>query len=193
MGRYPLSQIVIKVMVLSLDIFQIVIRNVVSETTPRIISFYQYHPLTELEVTSLRDRLLHDLGDVLSIKGRIYISCEGINGSIMLPSREMTPTTPTNTLASSSFILFKIYMETLTPFKGLLFNPSWEQNILKVAFDKLHVRVRKQLVADNLMDFKVTPENEPEYLSPEQFHHHIQDIESSNNTILLDIRNHYER
>jgi UPF0176 protein len=180
------------------SISRLISRKSYSGKTTRILSFYQYCPLTESEVISLRERLLHDL-NALSIKGRIYLSCEGINGSVMLPSEEETTpmmtmtTTTTMTTSSPSLISLKNYMETSTPFKGLPFNPSWEQEIPKVAaFDKLHVRVRKQLVADERIDFQVTSKNEPEYLSPEQFHYHIQNLESSK-AILLDIRNHYER
>jgi hypothetical protein len=138
-----------------------------------VVSFYQYRRVSETDVITLREQILRDW-TLWSIKGRIYLSQEGINAQMMLPCENLS--------------MFRCYMEEKTPFRGLILNPAIEHGI---AFDRLHVRLRQQLVADGLLDFQVTPNLEPDYLSPEKFHEQIEKLDSE--SVLLDIRNHYER
>ncbi|KAF9437203.1 hypothetical protein BGZ76_001605 [Entomortierella beljakovae] len=59
------------------------------------------------------------------------------------------------------------------------------------AFKKLHVRIKKQLVADGIDNSTFDLDNEPTYLTPGEWHKELSS--HSKPPILIDMRNYYER
>jgi len=107
----------------------------------------------------------------LGIKGRIYISDEGINGTI--------GGTPTQTEA------YKAYLKQQTGFTDIEFK---EDHCDYVPFAKLVCKVRKEIVALRV-DEELNPAEGGNRLEPEQWR---KVLESDEDHVILDVRNNYE-
>lgn len=97
------------------------------------ISFYQYHQIKNPQI--LRDKLFLDW-NTLDIFGRIYVSYEGINAQLSVPSENM------HTL--------KKQLDSISFLKDIRLNVAIEQD--NKSFLKLKVKVRNKIVADGLND-----------------------------------------
>ena len=128
------------------------------------LSFYKY-------LKSLRNELYLKL-DALQTKGRIFIAHEGINAQISVPNN-----------------LFEALKETLYSYNYL-------NNVrLNVAvtddgksFFKLTIKVKDKIVADGLNDSSFDASDTGTHLDAAAFNALTDDP----NTILVDMRNHYE-
>ncbi|KAF9924874.1 hypothetical protein FBU30_005248 [Linnemannia zychae] len=110
----------------------------------------------------------------MDVVGRIYVSTEGINAQISCPKNRVEE--------------FKAYYSTHWPiFDKIRFNPAMSEG---KAFKKLHVRIKGQLVADGIDNSSFDINNEPTYLTPEEWHRELSSY--STPPILIDMRNHYE-
>lgn len=132
-------------------------------------SFYKY---VNIENTKeLRDQLFIQWTD-LNCFGRIYVAHEGINAQMSVPKSNW-----------DNFI-------------NQLYNDSRFINVpFKIAVDddgksfyKLGVKIRDKVVADGIDDDTFNPSNTGTYLNAEGFNKAIEDP----NTIVVDMRNHYE-
>src|SRR5437868_4686615 len=102
------------------------------ETAPRqTISFYRY--VIVEDPTLERDHLFKSWSE-LGVLGRVYISREGINAQINLPKP--------NVEAFRALIDASPYFSKV-PFKFAIEEPA-------IPFWKLAIKVKKQIVADNL-------------------------------------------
>jgi UPF0176 protein len=133
------------------------------------ISFYRYVSLTD--TATLRDQLFKEWSE-LNCFGRIYLAAEGINAQMSVPSEN-----------------WDRFVETLYS------HPSFAGVPLKLAVDgngksfyKLIVKVRDKIVADGISDPQFDPANTGHYLNAKEFNSAIED----ENTIVVDMRNHYE-
>ena len=149
----------------------------------RTMAFYKFHDLNKDDLPVFRQQLLQDLNK-WGIVGRIYISTEGINAQLSCPEEHINS-------------LRQYCQETLKPTVGELMDLNFgtEPEAGGRAFRALHVRIRKQLVADGLDPTSYDLKNRPSHLSPAKWHEKLSDYKQRHgkDPILIDMRNHYER
>ena len=132
-------------------------------------SFYKY---VHIENTKeLRDQLFIQWTE-LNCFGRIYVAHEGINAQMSVPKNNWDAFV--NQLYSDSRF-------TNVPFKIAVDEDG-------KSFYKLGVKIRDKVVADGIDDDTFNPSNTGTYLNAEDFNKAIED----QNTIVVDMRNHYE-
>ncbi len=132
------------------------------------ISFYRYILLDNVE--ELRDQLFEEWHK-LGVLGRVYLSSEGINAQINVP----VPNLET----------FRASIDTSPYFKDVPFKLAIEEPA--TSFWKLMIKVRKQIVADNLPAGTYDITNVGTHLNAEEFNREIE-----NGAIVVDMRNKYE-
>ncbi len=134
----------------------------------KAISFYKYVRLQD--VPALRNKLYAEW-EVLGVLGRIYIAEEGINAQISVPEHEADA-------FRASVDRYPFFKDV--PFKFGLVDTK--------AFIKLTIKVKKQIVADGLTIDDYDIANVGNHLEPEEWNEAM----SSPETIVVDMRNHYE-
>jgi UPF0176 protein len=142
----------------------------VAEDFKRItFSFYKYVMLEDAD--QLRDQFYASWTE-LGALSRIYLAHEGINAQMSVPEKN--------------------YPAFLA---GLYADPRFDQVPIKIAveddgksFYKLIVRVKKKIVADGLDENTFDVTNVGKHLDAQAFNEAISDPD----TILVDMRNHYE-
>jgi UPF0176 protein len=140
------------------------------ENFPRTtISFYQY--FTIQDPLSFRDELYKGLNH-LQVFGRIYIATEGINAQISVPTH--------------LFKDFKTYLYSIKGLEGLRLNIAVNDN--GKSFWVLRIKQRRKIVADGIEDASFSMENKGNYVNALQ----MNELISSPETIVIDMRNHYE-
>jgi len=140
------------------------------ENFPRTtISFYQY--FTIQDPLSFRDELYKGLNH-LQVFGRIYIATEGINAQISVPTH--------------LFKDFKTYLYSIKGLEGLRLNIAVNDN--GKSFWVLRIKQRSKIVADGIEDASFSMENKGNYVNAVQ----MNELISSPETIVIDMRNHYE-
>lgn len=135
----------------------------------KTVSFYRYVQLSELP--ELRDRLYADWF-AMGVLGRVYIAQEGINAQISVPEPSI-----------SSFI---DYLDSTPWFKDMPL--KWAVEDSQFSFLKLKLKVRRKIVADGLEEGSFDVTNVGRHLSAAEFNAALED----ENTIVVDMRNHYE-
>ena len=133
------------------------------------ISFYQYHRIDNPQV--FRDHLFIAWSK-LEVLGRTYVANEGINAQISVPSQ--------------NFNLLKDQLDEISFLNGIRLNVAVEQD--NKSFLKLKIKVRDKIVADGLNDETFDVTNKGVHLGAKDFN----EIISDDNTVLVDMRNHYE-
>ena len=140
------------------------------ENFPRTtISFYQY--FTIQDPLAFRDELYKSL-NLLQVFGRIYIATEGINAQISVPTH--------------LFEDFKTYLYSIKGLEGLRLNIAVNDN--GKSFWVLRIKHRGKIVADGIEDTSFSMENKGNYVNAVQ----MNELISSPETIVIDMRNHYE-
>jgi UPF0176 protein len=133
------------------------------------ISFYKYH---HLQVPAeFRDELYKGLED-MGVLGRIYVAHEGINAQISVPEANLEK--------------FRTYLYSIEFLNGVRLNIAVQDD--GKSFFKLKILVRKKIVADGLDDATFDVTNCGVHVKAEEFNKLADDP----NTILVDMRNHYE-
>jgi len=135
----------------------------------KTISFYRY--VTIQNPAELRDQL-YSMWSGLSCFGRIYVAHEGINAQMSVPE--------------NNWDAFVSQLYTIPYFENVPFKHAVDGN--GKSFYKLIVKVRDKVVADGIDDPNFDPSNTGKYLDAKQFNEAISD----ENTIVVDMRNHYE-
>jgi len=133
------------------------------------LSFYQYAHIKNPKEFRDHFYLILDEVDVL---GRIYVSAEGVNGQISVP----TPNLDT----------FKNTMDSVDFLKGVRLNIAIEDD--GKSFIKLKIKVRNKIVADGLDDASFDVTKKGVHLTADKFNEITEDPD----TIVIDMRNHYE-
>ena len=133
------------------------------------ISFYQYHNIADPQ--AFRDQLFIEW-DALNVLGRTYVSFEGINAQISVPAM--------------SFDHLKNQLDGISFLKDIRLNVAVEQD--NKSFLKLKIKVRDKIVADGLDDDTFDVTDIGTHLKAKEFNEIIQ----QEDTILVDMRNHYE-
>lgn len=145
-------------------------RRLQEETIGRkTISFYRYTKIgNPLE---LRDALYSRWNELLCF-GRIYLAHEGINAQMSVPEMHWDE-----------------FLEDLNKregFNNIPIKQAVDGN--GKSFYKLIVKVREKVVSDGISDPDFDPANTGAYMNAQQFNTAIEDP----NTIVVDMRNHYE-
>jgi UPF0176 protein len=133
------------------------------------ISFYKYHPI--MEPGEFRNVLYNGM-DEHHVMGRIYLAHEGINAQISVPRGKLDA--------------FRNYLYGFSFLNGVRLNVAVDDN--GKSFFKLKILVRKKIVADGLDDKSFNVTDSGVHVSARQFN----DLADDPNTIIVDMRNHYE-
>lgn len=133
------------------------------------LSFYKYAHIDFPE--GFRDRMYDEFSD-MGILGRIYVSGEGVNAQISIPS--------------NNYSTFANYIDAHDVLHGIRLNVAVESK--KESFLKLKIKVREKIVADGLNDETFDVTNRGVHLDAKSFN----EITSQDDTIIIDMRNHYE-
>jgi UPF0176 protein len=140
------------------------------DTTPKTtLSFYKY---AKIGNPHLFRNHFYIMLDAIQVHGRIYVSYEGVNGQISLPSEKLEN--------------LREAMNTITFLENVRFNYAIEDN--GKSFFKLAIKVRDKIVADGLDDSSFDVTNHGIHLDAENFNALCE----LKNTVLVDMRNHYE-
>jgi UPF0176 protein len=140
------------------------------EAEPRnTISFYQYFPVADPKI--FRDDMYKAL-EAIKVFGRIYVAQEGINAQLSVPQ--------------SNFEKLKAYLYSIEPLNGIRLNIAVDDD--GKSFWVLKIKVRDKIVADGIADGSFSMERKGKYVNAEQ----MNDLLKDNNTIVVDMRNHYE-
>ena len=135
----------------------------------KTISFYRY--VTIPNPQELRDQLFKSWSE-LQCFGRIYVAQEGINAQMSVPENVWEQ--------------FVAELYALPYFSHVPFKHAVDGN--GKSFYKLIIKVREKIVADGINDPGFDPSNTGKYLNAVEFNTAIED----ENTIVIDMRNHYE-
>jgi UPF0176 protein len=133
------------------------------------ISFYKYFAISNPQ--DYRNELFIEWQD-LGVFGRIYLAKEGINAQLSLPTENLEQ--------------FKKQLYAKELFDGLRLNVAVEDD--GKSFFKLQIKVRPKIVADGIEDETFDPSKMGKHLSAQEFN----TLTDDENTILVDMRNHYE-
>jgi len=135
----------------------------------KTISFYRYVSIPDPD--KIRDELFEKWSE-LNCFGRIYLAHEGINAQMSVPA--------------DNWDAFVKFLNTLSYFKEVPFKHAVDNN--GKSFYKLIVKVREKIVADGIDDPDFDPAHTGTYLNAAEFNAAIEDPD----TIVIDMRNHYE-
>ena len=139
------------------------------EAVPRTtLSFYRYVRLSAVE--ALRHELYAEW-DALGVLGRIYISQEGVNAQLSLPT--------------SNLEAFRSALNAREAFKEVPWKIAVEDD--SKSFLKLKIKVRPKIVADGLADDAFDVTNVGEHLDAERFNRKMEE-----GALVIDMRNNYE-
>ncbi|KAJ1974552.1 hypothetical protein H4R33_006792 [Dimargaris cristalligena] len=137
-------------------------------------SFYTFVNLPPERVVHLQRQIRRHLHEELRVKGRIYLATEGINGQVACPV--------------SNVDQLRSYLLGYPEFQTLVLNEATEHS---ESFLKLIVTIRNQLVRDEVPPSQCDIAQQPEYLSPAEWHAELAEADPERLT-LLDMRNNYE-
>jgi UPF0176 protein len=133
------------------------------------LSFYRYVKLPNPQET--RDEL-YKMWSALNCFGRIYLAEEGINAQMNVPEHNWDK--------------FVEQLYAMPSFKDVPFKIAVDGN--GKSFYKLVVKVRDRIVSDGIDDPTFDAANTGAYLNAKEFNEALEDP----NTIVVDMRNHYE-
>lgn len=133
------------------------------------LSFYKYIQLEDPK--QFRDDLYAGLAEVGTL-GRIYVAKEGVNAQLSVPEHQ--------------FEAFKEILHRWEFFKGMRLNIAVDDD--GKSFFALIIKVRDKIVADGIDDPDFNPSNTGQHLNASAFN----ELTSQPDTILVDMRNHYE-
>jgi len=140
-----------------------------SEGVPRTtLSFYRYVRLADAE--ALRHTLYQEW-EALGVLGRTYLSQEGINAQVSLPTQNLEA--------------FRANLDGREAFRGVPWKIAVEDD--GKSFLKLILKVRKKIVADGLADDAFDVTNVGTHLDAKTFNQKMEE-----GAVVIDMRNNYE-
>ncbi|HRH38984.1 MAG TPA: hypothetical protein PK760_11590, partial [Flavobacteriales bacterium] len=140
-------------------------REGVERTT---LSFYRYVRLKDVEV--LRHELYTEW-EALGVLGRIYISQEGINAQVSVPTADLER--------------FRAALDAREAFANVPWKIAVEDD--GKSFLKLAIKVKKKIVADGLADDAFDVTNVGTHLDAKTFNRKMEE-----GALVIDMRNNYE-
>lgn len=140
-----------------------------AEGVPRTtLSFYRYVRLAEVE--TLRHSLYQEW-EALGVLGRIYLSQEGINAQVSLPTQNLEA--------------FRANLDSREEFKAVPWKIAVEDD--GKSFLKLIIKVKKKIVADGLADDAFDVTDVGTHLDAKTFNQKMEQ-----GAVVIDMRNNYE-
>jgi UPF0176 protein len=133
------------------------------------VSFYKYWNMEDPH--TFRDELYLKMDEV-GVMGRIYVAKEGVNAQISVPDENIEA--------------FRENLYSFSFLDGCRLNFAVQDE--GMSFYKLKVKVRKKIVADGLNDNAFDVTDIGVHVDAARFN----ELTSQNNTVLIDMRNHYE-
>ena len=133
------------------------------------VSFYQYFKIETPQL--FRDKLFLEW-NALDILGRIYVSFEGINAQLSVPSENLYS--------------LKNQLDNIPFLRDIRLNVALAHD--NKSFLKLKIKVKNKIVADGLKDETFDVTNRGVHLNAEEFNTMLADPD----TVCVDMRNHYE-
>ncbi|MFN0031267.1 MAG: rhodanese-related sulfurtransferase [Flavobacteriales bacterium] len=148
-----------------------ILKEEMKQSTERriTVSFYKYFHIANPPF--FRDYLFTNWG-ALGVLGRTYVAAEGINAQISVPE--------------SNFELFRDHLYSISFMNALRLNVAYEDD--GKSFFKLKLKTRNKIVADGINDPSFDPADTGVHLNAAEFN----ELTSQPETILVDMRNHYE-
>ncbi|MBL7983795.1 MAG: rhodanese domain-containing protein [Flavobacteriales bacterium] len=140
-----------------------------TEGVPRTtLSFYRYVRLTDVETFR---HTLYQEWEGLGVLGRIYLSQEGINAQVSLPTTKLEA--------------FRANLNSREAFKEVPWKIAVEDD--GKSFLKLIIKVKKKIVADGLADDAFDVTNVGTHLDAKTFNQKMEE-----GALVIDMRNNYE-
>ena len=133
------------------------------------LSFYKYVVIKNPKL--FRDYLFLNW-QPLDVFGRIYVSFEGINAQLSLPSKKLNE--------------FKSQLDEISFLKNIRLNIAIESD--DFSFLKLKIKVKSKIVSDGLNDNLFYITDPGKHLNAKKFNLMLNKEE----TVCIDMRNHYE-
>jgi UPF0176 protein len=133
----------------------------------KVISFYKYVNIENPELLA-EEHLNWCVAN--GVKGKVYLAKEGINGSVFGNDEAISK--------------YKNHLKSFKIFEDVFFK---ETPTGQIAFKKMHVRVKDEIVNSGLSDTKL--ENTAPKLTPEQL---LRFYKTGKDFIIVDARNWYE-
>ncbi len=131
--------------------------------------YYKFYPIQNPEKFCKEHK---DLCRALGLKGRVYISAEGINGTLAGPTEQVQ--------------CYQQYVHSIKGFENTAFK---DDPCSEIPFVKLTVKTRPEIVSlKSSVPIDPSKESAP-HLSPEEWR---RTLESEKDFVLLDVRNDYE-
>lgn len=148
---------------------KVLIERMLSDNRPRTtVSFYRYAHIAQ--PAFFRDFLFENWTE-LEVLGRTYVAHEGINAQISVPTER--------------FDAFRTHLYSISFLDGVRLNVAVEQG---KSFFKLTIKTKPKIVADGLDDATFDVTQCGVHLDASSFN----DLTQHPETILIDMRNHYE-
>jgi UPF0176 protein len=144
-------------------------RLAVEQFSRTVLSFYRYVRIEDPQ--RMRDRLFREWTE-LGVLGRIYVAREGINAQMSVPEPQ--------------FEAFQKALNRHPELRDMYLNTALLHR--KDAFYKLTIKVRNQIVADNLPEGSYDVSDVGNHLDARAFNNAMSDP----NAVVVDMRNHYE-
>ena len=132
------------------------------------LSFYRYVRMKEVE--ALRHELYSEW-EALGVLGRIYLSQEGVNAQVSLPTAKLDR--------------FRASLNERDAFRDIPWKMAVEDD--GRSFLKLAIKVKKKIVADGLADDAFDVTNVGEHLDAVTFNRKLEE-----GALVIDMRNNYE-
>ncbi len=149
---------------------ELLIDKIKHDSTPRTtISFYKYAHIGNPQF--FRDHFFLLLDSVGTL-GRIYVSYEGVNAQVSVPSDHLE--------------VFREKLNEILFLENCRLNFAIEDD--PTAFFKLTVKFRNKIVADGLDDSTFDVTNIGTHLKANEFN----ELSKNPDTVIVDMRNHYE-
>lgn len=149
---------------------KVLLQKLKTDTTPRTtISFYKYYHIKNPQF--FRNHF-YILLDSVKVMGRIYVSYEGINAQVSVPTEKIES--------------FREKLNEITFLENCRLNFAREDD--GKSFFKLAIKVREKIVADGLDDKTFDVTDIGKHVSAKEFN----ELSENENTIIVDMRNHYE-
>ncbi|MCC7505179.1 MAG: rhodanese-related sulfurtransferase [Saprospiraceae bacterium] len=137
---------------------------------PRVtLSFYKY---VRLKNPVFFRNHLYDLFESVGVLGRIYVAGEGVNAQLSVPENRYED--------------FKTALNSIDFFQGMRLNVAVEAE--GKSFFALIIKVRDKIVADGIDDPDFDPAQTGRHLKAAEWNALMNDP----NTVVVDMRNHYE-
>ena len=133
------------------------------------VSFYNYCEIKNCKI--FRNFLFLELKN-LNVLGRIYISKEGINAQLSVPEKKLKNLSD--------------FLKEISFLKKININIGIEHD--NFSFLKLKIKIKSKIVADGLSANEINLKNRGKHVDAKEFNNLLK----SNDTITIDMRNHYE-